>query len=74
MPRTGGGEFRIGIRDEVGRCYVTPSALSYVDTIAGRYITLSNVMADDVEMFVAPAGPDDLVARLQAAHRGLAAG
>lgn len=71
LARTGAGEFRVAIRDGVGRRHVTPNPVSYIDTTVGRYVTLTDVMDGDVEMFIGPADHRTLVARLQDAHRSL---
>ncbi|MCE7008542.1 ESX secretion-associated protein EspG [Kibdelosporangium philippinense] len=71
LGRTGGGEFRVAVRDGVGRRHVASNTVSYVDTVVGRYVTLARMVNGEVEMFIAPADHRALVARLLEVHRSL---
>ena len=71
LARTGSGEFRVAVRDGVGRRRVAPTTVSYVDTVVGRYVTLTKVADGEAEMFVAPADQRALTARLLDVHRSL---
>jgi hypothetical protein len=71
LARTGAGEFRVAVRDGVGRRQVASDTVSYVDTVVGRYATLARMVDGEVEMFIAPADHRALVARLLDAHRSL---
>jgi hypothetical protein len=71
LARTGAGEFRVAVRDGVGRRQITSDTVSYVDTVVGRYVTLARTVDGEVEMFIAPADHGALIARLLDARRSL---
>lgn len=71
LPRTGGGELHVAVRDSVGRRVSGKDPIGYVDTTAGRYVTVTDTVGGEAELMIAPAGQRDLMRRLNEAHRAL---
>ncbi|NRN68095.1 hypothetical protein GC106_53360 [Kibdelosporangium sp. 4NS15] len=71
LPRTGGGEFHVAVRDSMGRRVSSVDNVSYVDTAAGRYATLTSTVDGDTELLLIPTDQRDLVARLHETHHSL---
>lgn len=71
LPRTGAGEFHVAARDSIGRRMSSTDPVAYVDTTAGRYVTLTSSVDGETELLLAPTSHHDLVARLRQAHHSL---
>lgn len=71
LPRSGAGELHVAARDSMGRRVSSMDPLGYVDTTAGRYVTLTSTVDGETELLLAPTSHHDLVACLHQAHRSL---
>ncbi|ONI79297.1 hypothetical protein ALI144C_26080 [Actinosynnema sp. ALI-1.44] len=71
LQRTGAGEFHVAIRDSIGRRLSSADPIGYVDTAAGRYVTVVETVDGEAAMLLAPTSHRDLVTRLEKALASL---
>ncbi|WP_257721471.1 ESX secretion-associated protein EspG [Kibdelosporangium phytohabitans] len=64
LQRTGAGEFHVAVRDAIGRRRSSADPVGYVDTVAGRYVTVTATVDGEAAMLLAPTSHRDLVTRL----------
>lgn len=72
LPRIGGGQLSVAVRDSLGRRRATEQPLRYADTPNGRWLNHTTAVNGDNRILIAPASRRDLVVRLQELHAGLA--